>query len=71
MFCSGTSGQELDRARQGGPDGESGVCVGNGLMLGRKCFLIYSARTNVVYASTDCTFDEMLFPARATDQHMY
>eukprot|EP00961_Rhodomonas_salina_P020700 278357-Rhodomonas_salina.1 len=64
-------GKNLIEHGKAAPHCESGVCVGNGLMLCHKCFFIYSALTNAVYASTDCTFDEMLFPARATDQCMY
>ena len=53
------------------PRGEQGVCVGIGLMHGRKAWLVYSARTNRVYASTSVTFDETLFPARFADQRVY
>eukprot|EP00961_Rhodomonas_salina_P104939 1413145-Rhodomonas_salina.1 len=42
-----------------------------GLMHGRKAWLVYSARTNRVYSSTSCTFDETLFPAKAADQRLY
>eukprot|EP00961_Rhodomonas_salina_P078143 1049734-Rhodomonas_salina.1 len=37
--------------------GEHSVFVGLGLMYCSKSWLIYSARTNRVYSSTNCTFD--------------
>eukprot|EP00961_Rhodomonas_salina_P262951 3553507-Rhodomonas_salina.4 len=39
--------------------------------MGSKAWLIYSARLNTIYASTNCTFDETLFPSRVTDQLAY
>eukprot|EP00961_Rhodomonas_salina_P115526 1555032-Rhodomonas_salina.3 len=40
-------------------------------MHGRKSWLVYSARTNRVYSSTNCTFYETLFPAKKVDQRVY
>eukprot|EP00961_Rhodomonas_salina_P127338 1716630-Rhodomonas_salina.1 len=39
------------------PSCESGDFVGLGLMHGSKAWLVYSALTNCVYASTNTTFD--------------
>eukprot|EP00961_Rhodomonas_salina_P047354 636225-Rhodomonas_salina.1 len=64
-------GKELVEHHKLAPRGESGVFVGLGLMMGRKAWLIYSSRLNTIYASTNCTFDETLFPARATDQRVF
>eukprot|EP00961_Rhodomonas_salina_P033996 457511-Rhodomonas_salina.1 len=50
---------------------EHGMCVGLGLMFGRRCWLVYSARTNHVYTSLSCTSDKTLFPAKAIDQRVY
>eukprot|EP00961_Rhodomonas_salina_P013873 185693-Rhodomonas_salina.1 len=39
-------------------------------MHGSKAWLVYSARTNCVYAATSITFDETLFPAKfRADMH--
>eukprot|EP00961_Rhodomonas_salina_P188247 2540469-Rhodomonas_salina.1 len=64
-------GKELVDHSKAAPLGESGVCVGLGLVHGRKSWLVYSASTNTVYSSTDCTFDEAFFPAREHDQRWY
>eukprot|EP00961_Rhodomonas_salina_P168476 2270908-Rhodomonas_salina.1 len=50
---------------------KSGVFVGLGLMHCRKSWLVYSGRTNRVYSSTNCMFDETLFPAKKVDQRVY
>eukprot|EP00961_Rhodomonas_salina_P283173 3826826-Rhodomonas_salina.1 len=64
-------GKELVEHHKLVPRGESGVFGGLGLMMGSKAWLIYSSRLNTIYASTNCTFDETLFPARATDQQVF
>ena len=53
------------------PRGEEAVYIGTGMAFGRRAFLGYSSRTNRVYASTDCVFDEQLFPYRLVDQRVY
>ena len=52
------------------PRGENAVNIGTGLAFGRRAFLGYSSRLNRVYASTDCVFDEQLFPYRLVDQRV-
>eukprot|EP00961_Rhodomonas_salina_P136921 1841730-Rhodomonas_salina.1 len=64
-------GKDLVEHQKLAPSGESGVFVGLGLMMGSKAWLIYSAQLNTIYASTNCTFDETRFPARAMDQRAY
>jgi hypothetical protein len=51
--------------------GEEAVNIGTGMAFDRRAFLGYSSRTNRVYASTDCVFDEHLFPYRLVDQRVY
>ena len=53
------------------PRGENAVYIGTGMAFGRRAFLGYSSRLNRVYASTDCVFDEQLFPYRLVDQRIY
>jgi hypothetical protein len=53
------------------PRGENAVYIGTGMAFGRRAFLGYSSRLNRVYASTDCVFDEQLFPYRLVDQRVY
>jgi hypothetical protein len=53
------------------PRGENAVYIGTGMTFGRRDFLGYSSRTNRVYASTDCVFDEQFFPYRLMDQFIY
>eukprot|EP00961_Rhodomonas_salina_P265889 3594237-Rhodomonas_salina.3 len=60
-------GKDLFKHHKLAPSCESGVHVGMGLMHCCKSWLVYSAWTNSVYSSTDCTFNEMLFPAKPTD----
>ena len=53
------------------PRGQNAVYIGTGMAFGRRVFLGYSSRLNRVYASTDCVFDEQLFPYRLVDQRVY
>eukprot|EP00961_Rhodomonas_salina_P139536 1877969-Rhodomonas_salina.1 len=71
--CSAVVWQGRDLVDHGklAPRGESGVFVGLGLMHGSKAWLVYSARTNSVYAATRVTFNETLFPAKAINQRIY
>jgi hypothetical protein len=41
------------------------------MTFGRRAFLGYSSRLNRVYVSTDCVFEEQLFPYRLVDHHIY
>eukprot|EP00961_Rhodomonas_salina_P020002 268962-Rhodomonas_salina.1 len=38
---------------------------------GRKCWLVYSPRLNLVFASSNVTFDNTLFPLKESDKHVY
>jgi hypothetical protein len=49
------------------PRGENDVYIGTGMDFGRRTFLGHSSRLNRVYTSTDCVFDEQLFPYRQMD----
>ena len=50
---------------------EDTVYICTGMTFGRRVLLGYSSRHNRVYASTDCVFDEQLFPYRLVDQRVY
>eukprot|EP00961_Rhodomonas_salina_P024877 335118-Rhodomonas_salina.1 len=71
--CSATTyrGQDVLEHHKIAPRGEKCVYVGVGLHQGRKATLTFSPRLNRVYATTQVTFDETLFPARAHDQRIY
>eukprot|EP00961_Rhodomonas_salina_P264665 3577251-Rhodomonas_salina.1 len=64
-------GQDLVEHGKLALSSESGFFVGLGLMHCRKAWLVYSARTNSVYSSTNCTFDKTLFQVKKVDQRVY
>eukprot|EP00961_Rhodomonas_salina_P267297 3611840-Rhodomonas_salina.1 len=45
--------------------------IGLGMAHGRKCWLIYCPRLNRIFASSNVTFDETMFPLKETDQRVY
>ena len=64
-------GKDLAEHHKAAPRGESGVYVGIGLLSGCKAWLVYSACLHKIYATCNATFDDTLFPSRATDQRVY
>ena len=64
-------GKDLVEHHKLAPRGESSVFVGLGLMHSKKAWLVYSALLHHVFASTNATFDDTLFPSKETDQLYY
>jgi hypothetical protein len=63
-------GKDLVEHRKLAPRGEKCVYIGTGRQFGRRAFMGYSPRTNRVYASVDCEFDDTYFPFRVCDQRV-
>ena len=62
--------KDLVEHKKFAPHGEKCVYIGTGRKFGRWAFMGYSLRTNRVYASVDCEFDDIYFPFRVCDQRV-
>jgi len=63
-------GKDLVEHKTLAPRGGKCVCIGTGRQFGRRAFMGYSPRTNRMYASVDCKFDDTYFPFRVCDQRV-